>query len=239
MRQRLRPHLTYANVMATMAVFLVLGGGAYAATGDNLILGQSNSASSRTSLSAPISDRALQLTNTNTGAGATALGLNVASGHAPFTVNSGTKVPNLNADKLDGIDATDVARGHSRVLHASVAPPSAGANNGALIVVPGYGTVRFDCNTTGQIAVDYTNHRNFIQFVVEDQGNPNPTAYRLNPGDTTTQTAHVGADSVTYHVSNGLVETAVIMVAGQKYNDPGFPFQDFCTLQATAISRIP
>jgi hypothetical protein len=31
MRQRLRSHLTYANVMATVAVFLALGGGAYAA----------------------------------------------------------------------------------------------------------------------------------------------------------------------------------------------------------------
>ena len=29
---RLRPKLTYANVMSTLAVFLVLGGGAYAAT---------------------------------------------------------------------------------------------------------------------------------------------------------------------------------------------------------------
>lgn len=31
MHQRLRPHLTYANIMATIAVFLVLGGTAYAA----------------------------------------------------------------------------------------------------------------------------------------------------------------------------------------------------------------
>jgi hypothetical protein len=29
---RIRTHLTYANVMATIAVFMVLGGGAYAAT---------------------------------------------------------------------------------------------------------------------------------------------------------------------------------------------------------------
>jgi Collagen triple helix repeat (20 copies) len=29
---RLRPHLTYANVMSTIAVFILLGGGAYAAT---------------------------------------------------------------------------------------------------------------------------------------------------------------------------------------------------------------
>lgn len=31
MLQRLRRHLTYANVMATLAIFIVLGGGAYAA----------------------------------------------------------------------------------------------------------------------------------------------------------------------------------------------------------------
>jgi FlaG/FlaF family flagellin (archaellin) len=103
---RIRQHLTYANVMATIAVFMVLGGTTYAATGGSFILGQSNSASSTTSLSAPVAGKALQVTNTSTGAGATALGLNVASGHPPFTVNSGAKVANLNADKLDGIDST-------------------------------------------------------------------------------------------------------------------------------------
>jgi hypothetical protein len=57
-------------------------------------------------LTAPVAGKGLQVNNTSTGVGATALGLNVASGHAPFTVNSGTKVANLNADKLDGIDST-------------------------------------------------------------------------------------------------------------------------------------
>src|SRR5829696_5728599 len=38
MRQRLRSHLTYANVMATIAVFLVLSGGtAVALTGTNTV----------------------------------------------------------------------------------------------------------------------------------------------------------------------------------------------------------
>jgi hypothetical protein len=107
MRQWLRSHLTYANVMVTILGFIVLGGTALAATGGNFILGQANSAGNTTSLSAPIAGKkALQLTKTSTGAGATALGLSVASGHAPFTVNSGTKVANLNADKLDGIDST-------------------------------------------------------------------------------------------------------------------------------------
>ena len=95
------------NLVGYIALFVALGGTTYAATGGNFILGQANSAGATTSLSAPIAGKkALQLTNTSTGAGATALGLNVASGHTPFTVNSGTKVTNLNADKLDGIDSS-------------------------------------------------------------------------------------------------------------------------------------
>ena len=107
--------------MATIAVFLVLGGGAYAATGGNFILGQSNSASSRTSLSAPISGKTLRVTNTSTGTGATALGLNVASGHPPFTVNSDTQVANLNADQLDGKNSSAFqAKGDSVPIQASL-----------------------------------------------------------------------------------------------------------------------
>jgi hypothetical protein len=37
MRTRLRAHLTYANVMASIAVFIALGSGAYAATGSSLM----------------------------------------------------------------------------------------------------------------------------------------------------------------------------------------------------------
>src|SRR4051794_37405808 len=120
----IRSHLTYANVMVTLVAFIVLGGVSYAATGGNFILGQSNTASSRSTLSAPIHDRALQVTNTSTGAGATALGLNVANGHAPFTVNSDTKVSNLNADQLDGQSST--AFGQVRQFRHSVDAASAG-----------------------------------------------------------------------------------------------------------------
>ena len=99
--------------MVTILAFIVLGGMSYAATGGNFILGQSNSASSTTSLTRTGANtgKGLQVTNNSTTAGATALGLNVASGHAPFTVNSGTKVANLNADKLDGLDSTSFVPG--------------------------------------------------------------------------------------------------------------------------------
>jgi hypothetical protein len=91
-------------VVALAALFVALGGVGVAATGGNFILGEPNSASTPTSLNAPVaSGRALTLTNLNTATGSTALGLNVASGHAPFTVNSGVKVANLNATMVGSL----------------------------------------------------------------------------------------------------------------------------------------
>jgi hypothetical protein len=105
-----------AMIVALFSLFVALGGAGVAATGGNFILGKANSATSTTSLSAPIGGKALQLSNTSTTAGATALGLNVASGHPPFAVNSGVKVANLNADKLDGIDSTGFVKGRGTAL---------------------------------------------------------------------------------------------------------------------------
>jgi hypothetical protein len=104
MRSRFRP--SHGTVVAYLALFIALGGTTYATTGGNFILGKPNSASATTSLTAPVAGKGLQVTNTSTGAGATGLGLNVASGHTPFTTNSGTKVANLNADKLDNLDSS-------------------------------------------------------------------------------------------------------------------------------------
>jgi hypothetical protein len=101
---RIRAHLTYANVMATLAVFLVLGGGAYAATGGRLILGQANSADATTGLSSNVSSGpTLDLTNTG---GKPAASFTGGTGAAPFAVNSTKKVAKLNADRLDGVDST-------------------------------------------------------------------------------------------------------------------------------------
>jgi hypothetical protein len=103
-------------IVALLALFVALSGVGMAANGGNFILGHSNSASLNTSLSAPVAGgRALQVTNNNTSnAASTALGLTVATGHAPFTVNSGVKVTNLNADTLDGLDSSAFA---AAVLH--------------------------------------------------------------------------------------------------------------------------
>jgi hypothetical protein len=119
------------NVVGYVALFLALGGTTYAATGDFLKLGNPNQANAPTSLSASpaFAGKALQVTNNSTAAGATALGLTVGSGRPPFTVNSGTKVANLNADKLDGLDSTSFVPNSKvrRVGPVSITlPPSGG-----------------------------------------------------------------------------------------------------------------
>jgi hypothetical protein len=102
---------TPATIIALVALFAALGGVGLAATGDNLILGTSNSADAKTALTAGVDARAVAITNLNTGANATALGLNVAANHPPLAVNSTTKVDRLNADQLDGLDSTKYVQG--------------------------------------------------------------------------------------------------------------------------------
>jgi hypothetical protein len=132
-----------ALLVAVLALFVALGGAGMAATGGNFILGKANSATSTTSLSAPIGAKALQVSNTSTTAGATALGLTAAPGHAPFTVNTKVKVANLNADTLDGTDSTGFVKGRGTALaNRIVFVPTA---TKTLLTIPGLGYLSAIC----------------------------------------------------------------------------------------------
>jgi hypothetical protein len=111
-----RPKITPALVISCAALFIALGGTGYAATGEALILGQDNASDAKTTLVGKTGGPALQLTNSKANAGSTALGLKVAHGHPPFTTTSSTLVTNLNADQLDGFDATAFARFSGLIL---------------------------------------------------------------------------------------------------------------------------
>jgi hypothetical protein len=79
MRQWIRSHLRFANVVSVIALFVALGGTTYAASGGNFILGKSNSAGAPTQLSSPTTNSAgaLKVTNTsstNAGRAITAAG---------------------------------------------------------------------------------------------------------------------------------------------------------------------
>jgi hypothetical protein len=193
MRQRLRPHLTYANVMSTLAVFLILGGGAYAATGGNFILGQSNSAGSPTRLSSPTTDSAGALRVSNTS--------NTAGGKAISAVSAGTAVW---ADTGDASVNKAAIHGQSTIANAAEGISSQGTgvygqNNGT-----GFGVAGRSANGTGVMG-DSTNgwamqafgnawqtrgQSGFVKamaYVVPFQADPIPRCFnsQLPPGQAT------------------------------------------------------
>jgi hypothetical protein len=81
-------------VAGVVVTTLVAGGGAVAATGGKFILGKSNASTSTTTLTAKRGP---------------ALSLK-ANGAPALRVDNARKVPNLNADRIDGLDSTQLAR---------------------------------------------------------------------------------------------------------------------------------
>jgi hypothetical protein len=90
-------------VISCLALFIALGSVGYAATGGNFILGQGNSAANTTGLSSSVATG--PTLNVANGGGKSAARFATSAGVAPFGVTSDTRVLNLNADKLDGIDS--------------------------------------------------------------------------------------------------------------------------------------
>jgi hypothetical protein len=97
-------------VTSMLALIIALGGAGYSATGDNFILGLTNSASKQTRLVAPLATPAFRIDNLATGATATGLSIVTNATRPPMVVNSSVKVVNLNADKLDGLSSNQLAR---------------------------------------------------------------------------------------------------------------------------------
>jgi hypothetical protein len=149
MRHRIRSHLTYANVMATLAVFMVLGGTSYAMTGGNFILGQSNSAGAPTSLTSPTTNTAgtLKVANTATSGGRAIQGTSAHGqgvyGHSGsnagvvgdsdtfdgvFGVSSGQSSAGVSGHG-DGGGYGVFATGGSRLLHTAAIHGESGSGN--------------------------------------------------------------------------------------------------------------
>ena len=94
MRVRLRMP-SHTTVAAYLALFIAMSGTAYATTGGTFVLGKRNTAGTVTRLSNP---------------NGTPLKLVPRTGYAPLRVTSGVRVANLNADRLDGLDASAFLR---------------------------------------------------------------------------------------------------------------------------------
>jgi hypothetical protein len=100
-----------------MALTLATVTPALAANGGNFLLGKGNLATAVTLLKGTVAGPALQVYNPSTSTAATAALFQVAAGHPPFKVNSAIKVPNLNADAVDGLDSTQLqgARAYAHI----------------------------------------------------------------------------------------------------------------------------
>jgi hypothetical protein len=93
-----------------LALVFGLASTASGANGGNFKLGQTNVATLITRLAGTqgANGTMFEVQNNNAGTDDTALSLKVQSGEPPMQVDSSTKVTNLNADQLDGLDSTNV-----------------------------------------------------------------------------------------------------------------------------------
>jgi hypothetical protein len=120
-----------ALLVALLALVVALGDATYAAGGPSLLLGHSNKTHKTTKLTSKGKGAALSLKSKKGPAAAFRAG----SGQPPFTVDSSTKVPGLDADLLDGLDASAFAPANPSTS-AVVSGPARSVPNGALTTLP-------------------------------------------------------------------------------------------------------
>jgi hypothetical protein len=101
--------LTVLAVVASLTLATASAALAGSGVGGVFNLGKTNTVNAMTKLTGSVTGSSLQIINNSTEAAATALDLRVASGKPPLKVNSTTKVANLNADRLDDKDSTELA----------------------------------------------------------------------------------------------------------------------------------
>jgi len=103
-----RVHFRSAVTGGLLVGFLLLAMPAAVSAVAGLVLGEENTTSGRTGLTAASSSATLRLVNTRSSG--SALSLAVEKGNPPLKVNSTSKVQKLNADKIDGLSAHQMLR---------------------------------------------------------------------------------------------------------------------------------
>jgi hypothetical protein len=168
MLNRIRRHASYANVMSTIAVFVVLGGGAYAAqkigAGDiqknavrskhikkNAVRG--SDVKSRQIAARHLKARAVTRSKLAAGAvGESALANDAATGSKVDEATLGT-VP--NADRVDGIDSAELLRGRGRT-HAVRGVDEIGGSASAPMALDIGGNLTLTCNNPASVGSIFT-----------------------------------------------------------------------------------
>jgi hypothetical protein len=242
---KLRPRLTYANVMATIAVFVALGGSSYAAikvTGKNVkdssLTGKDIKNSSLTT--SDVKNGSLLSLDFKPGQlppGAPGpkgdTGLQGPKGDAgapnPNAVNS-DQLDNLDStdflrsngkaadsDKLDGLDSTAFARGPGQILTRDQA---LSPNSQHDVALPGLGTFRASCPSGSpptSMTLSYINSAGTM-FLWDGPMGATRTLTRVLPGVTVTRTV-TGTQQSTWQISG---TTAPPIATFTVYAMPGY-----------------
>jgi len=148
-----RTTTTVVGLAIMLALVLGVATTALAGTGigARFDLGKTNTVDAVSKLVGSVAGPSLQIDNNLTGAGATAIDLQVEPGKAPMKVNSGTRVTNLNADRLDGKDSGQFAAGSNGVatnadkvdgLDANGLSRAAFSQSGSAVAIGQDGTMR-------------------------------------------------------------------------------------------------
>jgi hypothetical protein len=183
----------------------------------------------------------LALTNNSAAAGATALKLTVKAGKAPLTVNSSTKVTNLNADKLDDIDSSGLIHGKGKTYNLAVAVTRPTDPNGPAstqydpspAVVPGFANVSLICPATFSSNPPAVRFTSLLQSGEENvfarnDHSPDATFVPLNPFANRTQINTDSSGDLTSATINGVpggVETTVWLQIATVRNSNNCYFQ--------------
>jgi hypothetical protein len=214
MMKRIEHRLSPATVIALIALFVALGGVGVAATGGNFILGQSNTAGATTALKSGVTTGpTLDLANIG---GRAAARFTSDSNVQPFTVSNSTKIGNLNADRLDGIDSTGFAQGKNvQFLSARVTTPiDPNFPFVPIITVPGFGTLKGQCPNFNGVydGFFHTSSTGWADFYQTYDGTPFTTYYAGGGSFTQLQAGDGGGGHITYVLLQGSGTSATTAV---------------------------
>jgi len=159
------------GLMAGAAVVAVLLALTAAANGTGVgavfNLGRTNKVNATSTLTGKTQHPMLTVINSGHG---TALNLSVSSGHAPFSVNSATKVANLNASLLGGVGPAGFVQGRGHVVTAEVELKV--GQQAKLFDLPGYGEFGVRCLNVPFAEMDFTAGSHKIHLWTQDLGGP-------------------------------------------------------------------
>jgi len=137
-----------------------------------------------------------------------------------------------DANKVDGLDSTELARGQVHIRNTTANDISLGLHD--IATIPGVGTVRASCGFT-DIPFDYKNLSGGAQNIVQERAGVYTEYEGIADQADTPDTAAAEPNGVTFHVSTaGTTDTALFVVHANIANGTNGP----CIYDAVMVESV-